>query len=135
MTETIVNMSTLNCPYGCGAKLVTDDCDCLHGKRCQDDIHATCLNDTPRAFKGENNWTDDGYLVHSDGDGNCEGYGFSYPNADAVVDTVHGIVQAQTTSLRTTLENLNNLEQKRSQIAARLARFERLSTRITQQHG
>jgi hypothetical protein len=108
-TTNTIDMTTLNCPYGCGEKLVANEL-CPEGE-------VTCP-------------TDNGYFGND-----CEGEGVTYANADLVCDAVNDRVSAYKKALGIAYARRANLNARIEAQERDLARAIRLSERISKQHG
>ena len=112
--DPVAHMVTLDCPYGCGAKLVADET--FVG-------NATCMNISPRYY------SDRGDLDE------CEGYAISYPNSDEVCYAVQNRVSEYKKSLGKAYAKRSNLNARIEAQEKRLEKAVRLSDRISRQHG
>ena len=112
--DPVAHMTTLDCPYDCGAKLVAD---VLHVG------NATCLNDSPRY-----------YSDRGDLDG-CEGYGISYDNSDEVCYAIQNRLYSEERRLVDQYADKHDVLQRIAQSEKAIARLTRLANRISEQHG
>ena len=113
--DPVAHMTTLDCPYGCGAKLVADKTYVGN---------ATCLNDSPRYY------SDDDY-----GASECDGYGVSYANSDDVCSAAYAIVKAEKKALNHIFNQMQELRWRQNRTEKRVTRFQKLANRISEQHG
>jgi len=103
----LVDISTLDCPYGCGHKLVIDP-------EWNED-QATCS-------------TDEAHY-------NCEGEGVFYKDADEVCDTVNARLREQERLLTHLFNEKRNLSERIYGTKDMIKRITNLSNRISNQHG
>jgi len=108
-TTNTIDMTTLNCPYGCGNKLVENEF-CIEGE-------VTCPTNGNEA------------------DYFCEGEGWTYVNADAVCDAVLYRVSAYKKSLGNAYAQRANLNARIEAQEKDLAKAIKLCDRISRQHG
>ena len=112
--DPVAHMTTLDCPYGCGAKLVADETYVGN---------ATCLNDSPRYY------SDRGDLDE------CEGYAISYDNSDEVCYAVQNRLYSEERRLAEQYDIKHDVLQRIAQSEKAIARLTRLANRISEQHG
>jgi len=112
--DPVAHMVTLDCPYGCGAKLVADET--FVG-------NATCMNISPRYY------SDRGDLDE------CEGYAISYPNSDEVCYAVQNRVSEYKKSLGNAYAQVRNLRWRIDAQERSLLEAIHLRDRISNQHG
>ena len=110
----VAHMITLDCPYGCGAKLVADETYVGN---------ATCMNDSPRYY------SDRGDLDE------CEGYGISYDNSDEVCYAVQNRLNAMEEYRADWYAKKHVASQQITQAEKTITRLTRLANRISEQHG
>ena len=108
-TTNTIDMTALNCPYGCGNKLVVNE-DWGY-------LAASCPVD-------EGWWGD-----------RCEGEGIAYANADLVCDTANDRVFAYKKALGIAYAKRAGLNARIEAQERDLAKAVRLSKRISRQHG
>jgi hypothetical protein len=108
-TTNTIDMTTLNCPYGCGNKLVVNEDWGI--------LAASCPMD-------EGFWGDE-----------CEGEGATYDNADDVCDTVNDRVSEYKEVLGIAYAERAGLNARIEAREQDLAKAVRLSERISRQHG
>ena len=104
-----IDMRTLNCPYGCGNKLVVNE----YGG----DLAASCP-------------VDEGYWENE-----CEGEGVTYANADEVCDAANDRVSEYKKALGVAYAEKAGLNARIEAQERDLAKAVRLSERISRQHG
>jgi len=107
--DPVAHMSTLDCPYGCGEKLVSNEF-CLEGE-------VTC-------------YTDNGYFGND-----CEGEGVTYANADSVCYAILDRVSSYKKALGIAYAERSNLNARIKSQEKDLAKASELSKRIFVQHG
>ena len=112
--DPVAHMTTLDCPYGCGAKLVADETYVGN---------ATCLNDRPRYY------SDRGDLDE------CEGYGVSYDHSDDVCYEVQNRLHSEERRLADQYADKHDVLQRIAQAEKTIARLTRLANQISEQHG
>ena len=117
--DPVAHMTALDCPHGCGAKLVADET--FVG-------NATCVNDLPRTYSDDRD--EDGY-----GASECNGYGVSYANSDEVCYAAYDIVKAEKEALNRIFNQMQELRWRQNRTEKRIARFQKLANRISDQHG
>jgi len=110
-TANIIDMTTLDCPYGCGEKLAIS----FAYKGWEDT--ATCSNVT--------GWNGD----------ECEGFGVFYKDGDAVQDTVWERVRQETKWLKHWQAEVQDTQDRIRQLEKKIRRINKLGTRISRQHG
>ena len=108
-TTNTIDMTTLNCPYGCGNKLVVNEDWGV--------LAASCPMD-------EGFWGDE-----------CEGEGVTYDNADLVCDTANDRVFAYKKALGLAYAQRAGLSARIEAQEKDLAKAIKLSERISRQHG
>ena len=101
-----VDMSTLDCPYGCDEKLVVNT-----------DGEANCPTD--------GGWYGD----------ECEGCAANFPHADAVVDAAYNVYRFEQQQLRRWQAELGKYRELVRQTEKTVARAAKLADRISEQHG
>jgi len=102
----IIDMSTLDCPFGCGERLVVSD-----------DGAANCP-------------TDGGWYG-----GECEGCAADFKDADAFVDTAWAIVAYEKRYLRLWEKEIDTHTKLLRQAEKTVTRSTKLANRISNQHG
>ena len=107
-TTNMINMTTLDCPYGCGEKLVVNE-----------DGEANCPTNS-----GPLGWADE-----------CEGCTAYFPHADAVVDAAWNVVKAEKQQLRRWKNEVATYTELLRQTEETVARAAKLADRISEQHG
>lgn len=112
----LVDISTLDCPYGCGHKLVIDP-------EWNED-QATCSTNEAHYNTETGEWTI-----------NCEGEGVFYKNADEVCDTVNARLREQERLLTHLFNEKRNLSERIYGTKDMIKRITNLSKRISNQHG
>jgi hypothetical protein len=106
----IIDMTTLNCPYGCGEKLVSNEF-CPEGE-------VTCPTYDNGSFGLD-----------------CEGADVTYANADEVCYAVNDRVSAYKKTLGIAYAQRAGLNARIKAQEQDLAKAIKLSERISQQHG
>ena len=107
-TANIIDMTTLDCPYGCGEKLVASE-----------------------------DWKDAAicpYVTGRNGDA-CEGEGVLYKDGDEVQDTVWERLRQETKWLRHWQAEVQDTQDRIRQLEKKIKRINKLGTRISRQHG
>ena len=100
------DMTTLDCPYGCGEKLVVNE------------------------FSEANCPTDGGWS-----DRECEGCSANFPHADAVVDAAYDVYRAEKQQLRQWQAELGKYQELVSKAEKAVRRADKRWSRIATQHG
>ena len=108
-TTNTIAMTTLNCPYGCGNKLVVNEDWGV--------LAASCP-------------TDNGYFGND-----CEGEGATYANADEVCDAVNDRVSEYKKWIGVAYAQRAGLNARIKAQEKDLAKAIKLSERISKQHG
>jgi hypothetical protein len=105
---TTVDMTTLDCPYGCGEKLVVNE-----------DGKAKCPTDS-----GPLGWADE-----------CEGCTAYFPHADAVVDAAWDVVRGEKERLSYLYQERAKYAVLVDEAEGLVDRATKLANRIGEQHG
>jgi len=105
---TTVDMTTLDCPYGCGEKLVVNE-----------DGEANCPTDG-----GPFGWADE-----------CEGCTAYFPHADAVVDAASDVYRFEKQQLRFWQAELGKYQELVSEAEKAVRQADKRWSRIARQHG
>jgi len=105
-TNEKVNIATLDCPYGCGEKLVVNE----YGE-------ANCPTD--------GGWYGD----------ECEGCAANFPHADAVVDAAYDVYRFEKQQLRRWQAELGKYRELVSEAEKSVRRADKLWGRLAEQHG
>ena len=108
-TTNTIDMTTLDCPYGCGTKLVVNEDGGV--------LAASCP-------------VDEGYWEHE-----CEGEGQTYDNADLVCDTANDVVSAYKRGLGFAYAERASLNARIEAQERGLVKAVLLADRISRQHG
>ena len=108
-TTNTIDMTTLNCPYGCGNKLVVNEDWGV--------LAASCP-------------MDEGWFGNE-----CEGEGVTYDNADEVCDTANDVVSAYKRGLGFAYAERASLNARIEAQERGLAKAVLLADRISRQHG
>ena len=108
-TTNTIDMTTLDCPYGCGNKLVVNEYWGYLGASCP---------------------VDEGYWGNE-----CEGEGVTYDNADLVCDTANDVVFAYKKALGIYYAERAGLNARIEAQERGLVKAVLLADRISRQHG